>query len=93
MSILEIGFYWISVIDYIFLSFSDNKHIERSQQRLNRIHEMEQRAACQSQTDKRDVMYRINELKGSEIQFMANLEKRKSLNDMDTDMKQMNINK
>lgn len=82
----------ISVIDYKFSSFSDNKHIERSQNRLNIIHEMEQRAAYQSQRDK-NVSYRISELKGSEIQFKANLEQRKSLNEMESTMKRLNITK
>lgn len=52
---------------------------------------MEQRAACQLHTDNADVMCRINELKGSEIQFKANLEKRKSFNEMESAFKRLKI--
>lgn len=76
----------------LHISFSDSKHIERSQQRLNKIHELEQQAAYQSPTDKSDVIYRINELKGSEIQFKANLEHRKSLNEMVSAMGHLKVN-
>lgn len=56
---------------------SDDKFIEQSNKRLNKIDELEQQAAFLCQKYKADAISRLNELKASENLFRTNLQARK----------------